>query len=282
MNPVIPYAAYHELQSRFLSLVHQKFLTSGNGGTEFRNAFNALGEPRQLALLNCLIPSPQKALIGEKDHHPMEFLNTIGFAHQEAASTPLNPRNDIDWNRLLELSQKSAEVGRVMSALTHVGFDEFVYSYNSALCESRMSHCTDLEYQTSQATHVRCPESSAWMHQTVFYRQFEISGVAFTGTVRNFGQYGGHLPGLLNEVGARLSGFTDTVMLAVSQFGRQLAKAEYEDGRIRWSYKASPVDPQVGYTPVSASRFYAMAEAMAQKMGLNNNKRAFLDSDLSL
>lgn len=282
MTAPIPFAAYNELQSRFIGLVNQHLVASLDTLVPLRNALLALPEGKQLALLNCLRAEPLKAFAEGPTSRHYEFLNGVVNGHHESIKNPMDPRNDIDWNRLSELAKRNAEVRQVMDLLVRVGFEEFISSYDENRCRKRMSHATDLEYQTSQETHVRCPESQEWMHQTVFHRQFAVNAVGFTGDARHFGEYSGSLPGLLRETGTWLSGIDSHVVLQIYQFGYLLARAEFEEGRIKWAFKAGAPENYDLVTLISPTRFYAVAEDMAKTMGFNNNKRAFLDNDLSL
>ena len=282
MTPLIPFAAYNEIQSRFIALVNQHLVASLDTLVPLRNALLALPDGKQLALLNCLRADPLKAFSEGPISRHYEFLNGVVSGHHESINNPLDPRNDIDWNRLSELAHRNAEVRQVMDLLVRGRFAEFISSFDEGRCNKRISHCTDLEFQTSQETHVRCPESQEWMHQTVFYRQFTVNAVGFSGDARHFGEYGGSLPGLLRETGAWLCGIESHVVLQIYQFGYLLARAEYEEGRIKWAFKASTPDNYDRVTLITPTRFYAVTDDMAKSMGFNNNKRAFLDSDLSL
>lgn len=282
MTAPIPFAAYNELQSRFIGLVNQHLVASLDTLVPLRNALLALPESKQLALLNCLRAEPLKAFAEGPTSRHYEFLNGVVNGHHESIKNPLDPRNDIDWNRLGELAKRNAEVRQVMDLLVRVGFEEFTSSYDENRCYKRMGHATDLEYQTSQESHVRCPESQEWMHQTVFYRQFSFNAITLGRDVKNHSEYGGSLPGLMRDIGQWLTTLEDNAIVAIHHFSQLIARGEYENGRIKWTFKGSANPAFEAMRLTTPSRFYAAANSMASEFGFDNNKRAFLDSDLSL
>lgn len=282
MSTPVPYAAYAELQARFFSIVSQEVLGFQPNLLIFSEALMAMPEDKRLALLNCMMPNPVTDLGAPENNPPRAFLSTLVYGHPQSASNPLNPKNDIPWNRLLDLSSRNPQVKQVMNALVAQDFSQFTQSYSRERCDRRMNHCHNLEYQTGEMTHVRCPESQRWMHQSVFFRQFYFNAISFGQTPQNHSEYGGSLEGLMSDIGRWLTTLEDGAMVSLHHFDCPMARGEYEDGRIKWSFKGTgnPAFEQLGL--ISSSRFYAVAEAMAKDYGLNNNRRAFLDSELSL
>jgi hypothetical protein len=280
----IPYAAFKELQLRLFTIISQEILEFQPNLLKFGEALMAMPDNKRMALLNCMLPSPINSL-NASNNPPREFLTTLLSAHHEAEANPLDPRCDINWNRMLDLANRHPQVKQVMNSLLvdhWSDFDEFAMSFDKERCARRMSHCQGLEYQTSEMTHVLCPESQRWMHQSVFYRQFYVTAIAFGHDAKHLSEYGGSLPGLMSEIGQWLTSQEDPANVQIHHFDYLMARGEYEDGRIKWSFKGTgnPAFEQLGL--ISSSRFYEVAEAMAKDFGLNNNRRAFLDSDLSL